>query len=124
MLLYVKENNKILNLDNVVKIGVGGNQLIFNPSDIVAWGTDGNQHLVCDCKNAEVASKIINDIYTKMTYGRENMILDLDMYKPRCGKCVKFDTDACDMHITSEYAYTCDDYLTEEEVEKDVKEEK
>lgn len=124
MLLYIKEKNKILNLDNVVRIGMGGNLLIFNPNDIVAWGTDGGQHLVCDCKNEEVASKIINDIYTKMTYGRENMILDMDMYKPRCGKCVKFDTDACAMHLTSEYAYACDEYLTDEEDEEDVDEEK
>ena len=123
MLLYVKEKNMIINLDNVVMIRTGGNILVFDSDDIVALGTDGSQILLCECKNEEVASKIINDIYTKMTYGRENMILDLDMYKPRCGKCVKFDTDACDMHITSEYAYTCNGYLSEEEVDKNVNEE-
>lgn len=81
MLFYNKEDNKILNLDNVVRIGIGGNLLIFNPNDIVAWGIDGNQHLICKCKNAEEASKIINNIYTKMTYASGNMILDLEEFR-------------------------------------------
>lgn len=119
MLLYVKEKDIILNLDNVVMIRTGGNILVFDSNDIVALGTDGSQILICSCENEEEASKIINDIYKKMTYGSENMILDLEdyrkHYRKHCIDCIKYKTDACTIWENLDPQDTiCIDFLGED----------
>lgn len=77
MLLYVKEKDMIINLDQI--------RSIFTYDDDDIWihavSTNGEIILICECENKEEASKIINDIYTKMTYGSGNMILDLEDYR-------------------------------------------
>lgn len=114
MLLYVKEDNKILNLDNVVMIGKAKESYIFNSKDILAYSLDRNFH-ICRCDSEEMANKIINDIYIKMIYGRENMILDLEDYRNHCIDCIKYKTDACTIWENLDPKDTiCIDFLGEE----------
>ena len=123
MLLYIKDDNKIINLDNVVMIKKSSENLMFTNKDILAYAPDRNFH-ICRCDSEEMANKIINDIYTKMTYGSENMIIDIEDYRDHCEDCIKFKTDACAMGTNMDPKdTTCISFLGEE-AEEDVNEEK
>ena len=123
MLLYIKVDNKIINLDNVVMIGKANESFMYNSKDILAYSIDRNFH-ICRCDSEDMANKIINDIYTKMTYGSGNMILDLENYRNHCIDCIKYKTDACTIWENLDPQDTiCIDFLGGED-EEDVNEEK
>lgn len=77
MLLYIKQDGDIFNLNNFVRIYPS-----HYPSGEVRGKTiSGQDFLIKSCDNYDMAEKIVYDIYTKMTYGNENMILDLEDYQ-------------------------------------------
>lgn len=74
MLLYNKQDCDIYNLDNMIRI---------YPDDkcIRAYTTSGNIITIVCCESDAIPLAIIEDIYKKMTYGNENMIIDLEDYR-------------------------------------------
>ena len=73
MLLYNKTDCDIYNLDNMIRIYPYG-------TDLKAYTTSGNVITIACCDSDAIPPAIIEDIYKKMTYGSENMILDLEDY--------------------------------------------
>lgn len=73
MLLYNKQDRDIYNLDTMIRI---------YPDDecLKAFTTSGNVITIACCDSDAIPPAIIEDIYKKMTYGSENMILDLEEY--------------------------------------------
>lgn len=111
MLLYDKIYGDIYNLDNMVRIFPDGRY-------ISARYTSGDKIHIISCDNEEMAFKIVKDIYTKMTYGSENMIIDIEDYREHCEHCIKFKTDACAMGTNRDPKdSTCIDFLGEEDGE-------
>ena len=78
MLLYVIEKNMIINLNNIRTIKLDRD---YSYTIVQAIGSNGEFFTICRCDNDNIGKKIINDIYTKMTYGNENIILDLEDYR-------------------------------------------
>lgn len=81
MLLYLKQDGDIFNLDNLIRIYPYGDEV--RGKDI-----SGNNVIITSCDNDNMAEKIVYDLYKKMTYGNENMILDLEEYREEAKKDV------------------------------------
>ena len=133
MLLYLKEKNMIINLDQIRSIFVYEDCGCF---EIIVVGTYGEINCICECENEEEAQKVLAKIYINMTYGSGNMILDLEDFRKelretetaktrkalKCGTCIYVDTDGCKEWDND--GTGCDVYITKEEAKKDVNEEK
>lgn len=117
MLLYDKSCGDIIILDNFIKIFVDDNS-----ETIMGITITGEIFIILDCDNEEMAFKIVKDIYTKMTYGSENMIIDIEDYRIHCEDCIKFKNDACAMGTNRDPKdSTCIDFLGEEDGEDEEK---
>lgn len=118
MLIYDKSCGDIINLDNFVRIFVDERK-----ECIMGRTISGDTIIILDCDSEEMAYKIVKDIYTKMTYGNENMIIDIEEYRVHCIDCIKYKTDACTIWENLGPQDTiCIDFLGGE-VEEDVNEE-
>lgn len=73
MLLYIKQDCEIYNLDTMSRI-------YADEYYIKAFTISGNVITIAVCDSDAIPPAIIEDIYKKMTYGSENMILDLEEY--------------------------------------------
>lgn len=133
MLLYIKPSidnfGGIFNLDNFSLINVKENEIhVFSNTNV--------DFSIVECKSEEEAEKVLAKIYTNMTYGSGNMILNLEDFRKelietetartrkalKCGTCIYVDTDGCKEWDND--GTGCDAHITEEEAKKDVNEEK
>lgn len=131
MLLYNKKDGTIFNLDNFTMIFMFKNKVqAYNDFDV--------KYIICECESEDEAEKVLAKIYTHMTYGSGNMILDLEEFRKEetetaktrkalrntksCGGCIYQDTDGC--YQWGNDGTRCKHYITEEEAIKDVNEEK
>lgn len=133
MLLYIQPDfdnyGVIFNLDKFSMINVYKNEIhAFNDIDV--------KYSIVKCKSEEEAEKVLAKIYTNMTYGSGNMILNLEDFRKelretetaktrktlKCGTCIYVDTDGCKEWDND--GTGCDAHITEEEAKKDVNEEK
>lgn len=74
MLIYVKQDGDIYNLDNMVRIYPEDNYVRFN---IVS----GDSSVMVICKSEEQAKNVVSYIYHRMTLGNGNVVLDLDDFE-------------------------------------------
>lgn len=134
MLLYVKADYSnsgagvIFNLDKFSMINVYEDKILaFNDIDV--------KYSIVKCKSEEEAEKVLAKIYTNMTYGSGNMILDLEEFRKietaktrkalrnnKCNTCIYVDTDGCKEWDND--GTGCDAHITEEEARKNASEEK
>lgn len=131
MLLYIKEDGDIFNLDNMTRIYPDEYFIRYDDNRI-----KGNTMVVCD--DSDQAFKIVEWIYHRMTLGNGNAILDLEEFrkeetetaktrkalnkKKSCATCLYLDTDGCKQWYNT--GTGCDAHITIEEAMKDVNEEK
>lgn len=74
MLIYVKQDGDIYNLDNMVRI--------YPEDDIVCFNmVSGGRGIMVRCENEEQAKNVVSYIYHRMTLGNGNVVLDLDDFE-------------------------------------------
>lgn len=74
MLIYVKQDGDIYNLDNMVRI--------YPEDDIVCFNmVSGDRGIMVRCENEEQAKNVVSYIYHRMTLGNGNVVLDLDDFE-------------------------------------------
>ena len=74
MLIYVKQDGDIYNLDNMVRIYPEDNYVRFNM-------VSGDSSVMVICKSEEQAKNVVSYIYHRMTLGNGNVVLDLDDFE-------------------------------------------
>ena len=74
MLIYVKQDGDIYNLDNMVRIYPEDNYVRFNM-------VSGDSSVMVICKSEEQAKNVVSYIYLRMTLGNGNVVLDLDDFE-------------------------------------------
>lgn len=73
MLLFNKEDGDLFNLDKFIRI-------FADEEKVRGYTVEGRVMTIAICDSDAIPPAIIEDIYKKMTYGSENMILDLEEY--------------------------------------------
>ena len=74
MLIYVKQDGDIYNLDNMVRIYPEDNYVRFNM-------VSGDSSVMVICKSEEQAKNVVSYIYLRMTLSNGNVVLDLDDFE-------------------------------------------
>ena len=74
MLIYVKQDGDIFNLDNIIRI--------YPCEEYVKYVLPtGNYGVLIECKSEEQAKNVVSYIYHRMTLGNGNVVLDLDDFE-------------------------------------------
>ena len=74
MLIYVKKDGDIFNLDNLIRI--------YPHNKCVKYVLPtGNYGVLIECKSEEQAKNVVSYIYHRMTLSNGNVVLDLDDFE-------------------------------------------
>lgn len=74
MLIYVKQDGDIFNLDNIIRI--------YPWEEYVKYVLPtGNYGVLIECKSEEQAKNVVSYIYLRMTLSNGNVVLDLDDFE-------------------------------------------
>lgn len=81
MLVYNNKSAEIFNLDNAVYIATECYDLEDDLYRIILKDSNNNKYQIVECESGEEAQKVLAKIYTHMTYGSGNMILDMEEFR-------------------------------------------